>query len=743
VLVLGFLDLPAPMARLRAEDVLKRFAAGERDFCGADLQGLRFRRACLAGADFSGADLRGTDFLEADLRGAKFVGARCGLPFWRSLAQVVIALGAGLAVGSLQAGFILWQSMEFDTDGFERFVGATGSFVVDSILFFVLVYFAWEGLNQKGLASIGVAGAIVGVVSAAGNIGGVVDGSLAINVVGAVGVAVAVAGTGAIAATGAAVGLGAVAVAVIFTVAFVVILIAINPTGLCLAFISYSFLSLGLAFWRSKQLATGYCGARGLGVILFSLGGTRFSGADLRGAFFTKAQLKSASFASSRMQVTRIERVCWHGAFGLDHASLSDSILAESRTRKLLVSLAAPGADLRGLSLRGAYIPQADLRGVDFREVNLCDALLEGAHLEKANLKGSQCLGTNFEGAHLTGATLESWNIDHTTNLRDVDCAYVYLLEPLDAQGQRRDDHRRERLSHDPDKTFGPGDFEAYFKHVIEEVKLLIKNGVDAKAFQAAFQEVMRLHPQITPESLTGIKRMGNDVLATLQVPAEVDKGEIERDFFAEYNAEKLSNAKLSGLLEGERRMNDQLADIIGRLVPPTPPPTTPPPIHVNPIINVSGNHTNATQNPAVNNTTIHAGDGNLINTGSLNTEGGMVNLGDLRDQARIAINALPDQRLTAEEPTLRELLQQLQASLDGDTEVPESTRAEALSEIHTIAKAAQDPKQNASLARRAVNALKGISASVAEANKALDESSKFVATVKKVLPFIAAFFMG
>jgi uncharacterized protein YjbI with pentapeptide repeats len=149
------------------------------------------------------------------------------------------------------------------------------------------------------------------------------------------------------------------------------------------------------------------------------------------------------------------------------------------------------------------------LRGADLRGVNLSNAVLKGAHLENANLKGSQCLGTDFDGAHLTGTTLEAWNIDHTTNLRDVDCAYVYLLEPLDAQGQRRDDHHRERLPHDTDKTFGPSDFEAYFKQVIEEVKLLIKNGVDAKAFQAAFKEVMRLHPIITRKSLTGIKLLG------------------------------------------------------------------------------------------------------------------------------------------------------------------------------------------------------------------------------------------
>jgi hypothetical protein len=84
-------------------------------------------------------------------------------------------------------------------------------------------------------------------------------------------------------------------------------------------------------------------------------------------------------------------------------------------------------------------------------------------HLSHFHLKASQCLGTDLSGAHLTGATLEGWNIDHATNLHAIDSAYVYLLEPFDALGQRRDDHHRERLPHDPDKIFGPGDFETYF----------------------------------------------------------------------------------------------------------------------------------------------------------------------------------------------------------------------------------------------------------------------------------------
>jgi hypothetical protein len=105
----------------------------------------------------------------------------------------------------------------------------------------------------------------------------------------------------------------------------------------------------------------------------------------------------------------------------------------------------------------------------------------------------------------------------------------VYLPEPFDALGHRRDDHQRERLPHDPEKSFGLGDFETYFKQLIEEVKLLIKNGVDATAFQQAFQEVMRQHPQITPAAITGLKTSGNDILITLQAPADEDKGQAEQ----------------------------------------------------------------------------------------------------------------------------------------------------------------------------------------------------------------------
>ncbi|MFZ0406932.1 MAG: pentapeptide repeat-containing protein [Cyanobium sp.] len=696
------------MVRFTQAELLRRYRSGERDFRGADLRSLRFRGATLAGTDFSGADLRGTDFRDADLRGSKFIAARCGLPPMRWLGQGLMGIGIGALAGFFGLVCIIFFTtfLFSSSDSLLKHGGWVLSIGIAMLLFASITAFAWEGFTTKGISFLVAAAAAAAAAAVAGTVA-----------------AVAVA-----AFAGAGAGAGALLTIVLF-----------------------------ISWWRCRQGAPGYSGCRPFGVVLGSIGATRFSGADLRGAFFTDAGLARASFASSSRQVTRLERICWKGAQGLELARLGDMTLAEPRTLQLLLSGSAPGANLRGLNLRGAYLPQADLRGADLSEANLSEAVLTEARLEDANLKQSQCLGTDLEGAHLTGATLEAWNLDHATNLHGIDCSYVYLLGPLDAQGRRRDDHHRERLPHDPNKRFAPGDFEVYFNQVIEEVKLLIKKGVDPKAFQQAFQEVMRQHPQIRPESLS-LKWNGNDVLATLQVPASVDKGAVEQTFFAEYNAVMLENAHLKGQLEGERRAAaverqraedhsntaSQFAELASRLVPVTNHNPNPTSITIAPVFTpVIGGQNAENHSLALSTTTIQAGDGNLINTGSLNTAGGMVNLGDLSDQARLTIEAIPDQRPAEGQPSLRQLLQELRVSVDADTDLPETSRAEALAEIKELATAAQDPKKNVGLASGAINALKGLSAGLSETNKAVAESSKLVGAVKSLLPLIGAFFVG
>jgi uncharacterized protein YjbI with pentapeptide repeats len=53
-----------------ANDVLKRYAGGQRNFRLQDLKGLSFIQANLNSADFTGADLSGADLSNSDLGNA-------------------------------------------------------------------------------------------------------------------------------------------------------------------------------------------------------------------------------------------------------------------------------------------------------------------------------------------------------------------------------------------------------------------------------------------------------------------------------------------------------------------------------------------------------------------------------------------------------------------------------------------------------------------------------------------------
>ncbi|NEQ33826.1 MAG: pentapeptide repeat-containing protein, partial [Leptolyngbya sp. SIO4C5] len=65
--------------RLKAKEVLRLYATGERDFRGAILRGCNFRGADLSDADFSETDLRGTKFTNSVLERVNFSRAKCGI----------------------------------------------------------------------------------------------------------------------------------------------------------------------------------------------------------------------------------------------------------------------------------------------------------------------------------------------------------------------------------------------------------------------------------------------------------------------------------------------------------------------------------------------------------------------------------------------------------------------------------------------------------------------------------------
>ncbi len=254
--------------------------------------------------------------------------------------------------------------------------------------------------------------------------------------------------------------------------------------------------SIYVVAWRSCDTYRNYNYFRGANLpvsISFHalLGGISFQGSDLRKSVFVEAKLKGTNFIGSRKTPTNLTHIRWHKAIDLDYAVFFRYFQMRShRFINLLTTLDGREQDFSGFDLEDVNLAGARLQGANFCNAYLNNAILKGAELLKANLINTQCIGTDFTGAHFTGACLEAWNIDDTTELKDAECDYVFLKERPDRYGNR------ERRPHNPDKVFQTGDFEKFFKEMLDTVQILIRNGVDPQAFQAAFDKVMAGEPR-------------------------------------------------------------------------------------------------------------------------------------------------------------------------------------------------------------------------------------------------------
>ncbi|WP_446876802.1 pentapeptide repeat-containing protein [Phormidesmis sp. 146-33] len=432
---------------------------------------------------------------------------------------------------------------------------------------------------------------------------------------------------------------------------------------------------------------------RTIAITLGAIGGTSFCGADLTDADFTQAILKSTNFNHTRQKRTVLHQVCWSGATKLDRARLGTSILANSDVRKLLTT-------------RNGYKKS-------YANADLSNANLKGANLNHANLTQALAVGADFSQACLTGACLESWNIDHTTKLDQVDCQYVFLLEQPNAIGSR------ERRPHDPDKVFQPGDFEKLYAKIMTTMQLLLRNGVNPEAFAVAFQKLMQENPDISPDSVQAIEKKGNDVLVTLQISEGTDKGKLEHTFDTAYQA-KLEAQKNAELLESEKRHNQELNHLALTLAQNTNLGNL-----LSNLTIVTGNDNTMTDNK---NQGINTGANSFVNTGTnqminsiLNMSGAVTN----------ALNQLPN--TTTEEPGIKELLTRLQTAIESDPELSEKGKTNALEQVKTLAEVGQNPEQpeKKNLGEKAMIFLKGTIAT-------LSDTAKLAEAAKVLLPLIA-----
>lgn len=431
-------------------------------------------------------------------------------------------------------------------------------------------------------------------------------------------------------------------------------------------------------------------------VIAFAaIGGTSFFQANLTATDFTGATLKSTNFNQAILNKTIFKQ-----AIKLELARPGNTLLANPQIREFLIdSRTGSGKDFAQANLRGAYLEGANLQAANLRLANISEASLQYANLAGANLTEVNAVNADLRHATLTGACVENWNIDATTQLDEVDCQYIYLLN---GQKERRPSSGE----------FQPGEFTKLFAEMFDTVDLIFRNGVDWKAFIAALKEV-QVQNEDTPLQVQSIANKGDGVIVVkVHVPSDTDKEKIHQEFNQNYQLQLAAiEAQYKAQLTAKeteiaiyRQQSVDMMEITKTLANR--------PIHVEA---KAMSHSNDSSP----NITIRDINNSAVNFGEI--------IGDVTNTInQIAADASP------ENAQLKALLQELTQAIEIDSHLDEEEKAEAANQVKKIAQASQNP-DDAGLqkkAQRAVNFLETIA-------KALEPASKLAQACQKALPII------
>ncbi|NEN97052.1 MAG: pentapeptide repeat-containing protein, partial [Moorea sp. SIO3I7] len=439
---------------MKAKEVLRRYAAGQRDFRRVNLRGQSFQGKDLSGADFSEADIRGAKFTNTNLREAKICGAKGGLePQWLILLVTILFLLSAL-IGLVSGSSSIFVPSTLAPEFVEPAVMVLLLLAVSSIVnirYGFLAFLVATAVVLTMSAVLAVTLAMLGNLRGAVVLAMSVPSTMIVTVTAGANVAAAIT----VAGDGAAIVMGIIAVAATVAGAETATMIATVPeTKAGIVALVVNIAAIGLGAIQGAYMAKRVLGEdqkfaliRPIAIAFAAIGGTSFRGANLINADFTGAILKSTDFRKAILT-----RTCWYKAKKIDRARVGDTILADPVVRELLVTGNAYEKSYAGAKLRGANLIKANLTYANLKEADISQATFNGACLEWANLTETNAVGADFTGASLTGACLEAWNTESSTKLKDVDCRFVYLLE----NPEPRTDNRERRPS---SGEFQPGEF--------------------------------------------------------------------------------------------------------------------------------------------------------------------------------------------------------------------------------------------------------------------------------------------
>lgn len=319
-----------PHQPLSAKVVLRLYAAGERNFCGAMLPGEDFSNADLSGADFTGANIQGTWFVDATLRETNFSGVKAGVPrFWQIVQKVAIA------VLSLPVGFMLARtggSIGGLLDSHDIFSVNSGmASLIMAVVFGAMIVI--HGLTWQTLRQIGQAATLVAIVAvtlhglhasffvlmllprrpiaAISELGITVLITVAAIAQGYGLVLLLAAITLTLSVTGTLMAVLVLAVALFCTAAFDHYAARDVSSLWALVFIAASLLFARYIYGRMRAGDSQFVLAQSVSRLPSILWGTNFSGADLSRANFSQALLPGVTFSDSRRRSTDLTHVRW------------------------------------------------------------------------------------------------------------------------------------------------------------------------------------------------------------------------------------------------------------------------------------------------------------------------------------------------------------------------------------------------------------------------------------------------
>ncbi|MCA6622010.1 MAG: pentapeptide repeat-containing protein [Pseudanabaena sp. M165S2SP1A06QC] len=718
-----------------------------------NLRGQSFKGQNLSHKDFSGYDIRGTNFQDAILEKTNFQDTQSGLAPSRNIGLItgslILVTIAGLVIGYSSAfpAFIANLLAEQNTVGKELLISVGLSILISFV--FVII--------RKGFGtSLGILAIITAIVTAIIAFTGAGDSSItAAAVLQAVIIAMIVAGilveSLALSIFLSITNTKALAFPIILALAIAILGAQEGVKGTPPATLSISLVLTGILATALTALSTyvsikamagdkRYGLIRSISISLSTAFGTSFRGADLTDANFTQATLPHTDFRKANLK-----RTSWFQANKLELSRIEGTYLEDESLRQLVVTKDGHGdvydyKNLQGLNLQAANLTDASFIGADLNEANL-----QATDFTRAKLVKTRLYGADLTHSCLSGACIQDWAISTDTQLEQVVCTHIYmrLQTKEDPDPWRKPDNRNE--------TFKEGDFTDFIAPIIKTLDLYRQQnvdprqiaykfksldfyhygGIDPAAAAVALKQLAEENPEAGLEVITLEGRGSEKIRLQAVVTGEANSSQLNAEYFEKYRQiSSLPYSDIQSLLAGAAEKDERIRSLEKLLGDALQQPK----FYVETYQN-QGEFIMAQENKG--NVNISGVQGNISGIAAAGENQTMtgVALGAISGNVTNTISQLPD-TTDPNEPSLKELLTQLQALIESESELNEEDKVEALEQVKVLAESGQKPEDSTlqKLAKTAVKILKGTIASLPDVTKLVESGAKLLPYITKLL---------